>query len=151
MSKLLDAENQRRLEYARTAASRHSRFGTTITVTLNQAKLRKKEDEAESAQAGPSSQTIVSHRQAAINRDSGTILDMKKKNKAKKMNKVEELGLEDNLSQDAKIALRDLARTFLEACFNSEAFSNKIMIVLELDLHPSFPCLTSERYQVGEA
>ena len=124
-------------------------------MTLNQAKLRKKEDEAESAQAGPSSQTIVSHRQAAINRDSGTILDMKKKNKAKKMNKVDELGLEDNLSQDAKSALRDLARTFLEACFNSEPFSNKNMIVLELNLHSAFLAsllkdIKSERPKITE-
>lgn len=66
------------------------------------------------------SQSIVSHKQQALNKDAGSILDMKKKSKAKRTNKVDELGLEDNLTQDAKNALRGFARTFIETCFNGK-------------------------------
>ena len=65
-----------------------------------------------------SSQKLVLHRQEAITKESGSILDLKKRKQHKKVNKVDELGMEDNLNRDAKVILQNFARTFVEVCFN---------------------------------
>ncbi|KAH8112797.1 timeless-domain-containing protein [Phellopilus nigrolimitatus] len=104
LSKLLETENKVKLENARRASSRHSRFGTTISVSLNPAKMRSKKDgDAEtSSSANAPSQAYILHHQQALNEDAGSILDMKKKKQYKKTNKVDELGVTDNLDYDAK-------------------------------------------------
>ena len=62
------------------------------------------------------------HRQTALTKDAGTALDMAraKKHKAPKKSKVDELGRNDNFSLDARVVLQNLARSFIEDCFNRE-------------------------------
>ncbi|TBU40199.1 timeless-domain-containing protein [Dichomitus squalens] len=118
---LLAAEDQRRREFARKANTRHSRFGTTISVTVNPKKTASAPPDAGAdTQAGPSSRSYVLHRQAALTTDSGAALDMAraKKHKAPKGKKVDELGRDDNLSLDARMVLQNFARSFVESCFN---------------------------------
>ncbi|KAI5121938.1 hypothetical protein M0805_000267 [Coniferiporia weirii] len=121
LSQLLAAENKLKIENARRASSRHSRFGTTISVSLKPSKARTNKDgEVEPpSNGGTSSQTVVLHRQQALNKDAGSILDIKKRKQFKKINKVDELGLEDNLDSGARNILRSTAKTFVEACFNT--------------------------------
>ncbi|OCB87291.1 timeless-domain-containing protein [Sanghuangporus baumii] len=121
LSQLLAAENKLKLEYARKASSRHSRFGTTISITRNPPKVGLASgDNGDSASANdPSGQKLVLHRQQALKEDPGSILDIRKKKQYKKTNKVDELGLQDNLDGDAKNTLQGLARTFIEVCFNT--------------------------------
>ena len=116
---MLEEENKARLEYARNASSRHSRFGTTISVRLNPnaKKAGTREESAVTPNQGIESRPYVLHHQQALNKGSG-ILDMKKKAMFKKSNKVDEISREDNLSQEAKTVLRNVARTFIETCFN---------------------------------
>ncbi|KAH9931521.1 timeless protein-domain-containing protein [Fomitopsis serialis] len=123
LRRLLAVEDQRRRDFRRNATSRHSRFGTTLSVKLNPKKSQAKavDEEAPQADAEPAgaSQTLVLHHQQALNRDSGSIVDQLKKQRKQKSKKVDELAREDNLSVDAKLLLQNLARTFIEACFNS--------------------------------
>ncbi|EIN14680.1 timeless-domain-containing protein [Punctularia strigosozonata HHB-11173 SS5] len=115
LSRLLLIEDQRRRDYARNAASRHSRFGTTISVKLNPKKA------AQDA-AAPSStdQAFVLHRQQAITKESGAVLDMAaaKRNKTTKGKKIDELAREDNLNLEARDVLKQVAENFVEAGFN---------------------------------
>ncbi|CDO77442.1 hypothetical protein BN946_scf184857.g49 [Trametes cinnabarina] len=126
LQSLLAIENQRRREIARKATSRHSRFGTTISVMLNPKKAKTPADEGPiqevanlDADAGPS-RAYVLHKQQALNKDSGSALDMisVKKHRATRGKKVDELGRDDNLSLDARVILQNLARSFIESCFN---------------------------------
>jgi len=129
LQRLLAAEDKQKRDLARYAASRHSRFGTTLTVQLNK-KTQAPRDDAEPTSAEPqasaSSRPLVLHRQTAISKESGDILDIAKRGKGKKPNKIDELAREDNLSTEAKIVLQGFAREFVEACFNRS--------------HPSFRC-----------
>lgn len=43
---------------------------------------------------------------------------MKKRQRAKKVNKVDEFGIGYNLSLEAKIVLQNLATEFVQSCFN---------------------------------
>ncbi|KAI0657606.1 timeless-domain-containing protein [Cubamyces menziesii] len=124
LQSLLAVEDQRKRELARKATSRHSRFGTTISVMLNPKKAKNPVEEnpapeVASVDAGPS-RTYVLHKQQALNKDSGSALDMiaAKKHRATKGKKVDELGRDDNLSLDARVILQNLARSFIESCFN---------------------------------
>lgn len=74
---------------------------------------------ADSGEAG-SSRSYVLHKQQALNKDSGSALDMiaAKKHRATKGKKVDELGRDDNLSLDARVILQNLARSFIESSFN---------------------------------
>ncbi|OSD01035.1 timeless-domain-containing protein [Trametes coccinea BRFM310] len=126
LQSLLAVEDQRKREFARKATSRHSRFGTTISVMLNSKKGKPSGDEGPvqetpnpDADAGPS-RAYVLHKQQALNKDSGSALDMisAKKHRASRGKKVDELGRDDNLSLDARVILQDLARSFIESCFN---------------------------------
>ena len=121
LASLLAAEDQRRREFARKANTRHSRFGTTIAVTVKPGKAKPGQpDNGGGAEPGPSSRSYVLHRQAALTTDSGAALDMAraKKHKAPKGKKVDELGREDNLTIDARVILQNFARSFIENCFN---------------------------------
>ncbi|KAH9903300.1 timeless-domain-containing protein [Cubamyces lactineus] len=124
LQSLLAVEDQRKRELARKATSRHSRFGTTISVVLNPKKAKNQAEGnpapgADSGEAG-SSRSYVLHKQQALNKDSGSALDMiaAKKHRATKGKKVDELGRDDNLSLDARVILQNLARSFIESSFN---------------------------------
>lgn len=116
---------------ARKASSRHSRFGTTISVKLNP---NKKPAPAptddlfgdvppEPASTPSSSQAFILHRQAALTQSSGSILDFKKKSKSTSAKRVDELGTmeEDSLGIDARGVLRRFASEVLTGCFNRES------------------------------
>lgn len=47
-------------------------------------------------------------------------MDMTKRQKSKKVNKVDDLGITDNLSLEARLALQNLATEFVESCYNRE-------------------------------
>ena len=130
LASLLAIEDQRKREFARHANSRHSRFGTTIAVTLNPKHKAAQQDPAEghnvevtqdTAEAGPS-QAFVLHRQQAIVREAGDMLDKlrTKRPERRRVNKVDEVAIAggDNLSVEARQILQGLAQSFLEACFN---------------------------------
>ncbi|EJD01845.1 timeless-domain-containing protein [Fomitiporia mediterranea MF3/22] len=121
LSELLAAENKLKLENSRKASSRHSRFGTTISVIRNPNKAQQINGDTTSAPIPSDASTpkVVLHRQQALNQETGNILDMKKRRQYKKTNKVDELGLQDYLDQEAKTILQGLARTFVEVCFNT--------------------------------
>ncbi|OCH87501.1 timeless-domain-containing protein [Obba rivulosa] len=121
LQRLLAVEDQRRRDFTRKATSRHSRFGTTISVKLNHKKAPAEgEGDASTAAAEDGSRSLVLHRQQAIKSEVGGLLDMSaaKRQAALKGKKLDELGREDNLSLDARQILQNLARTFIEACFN---------------------------------
>ncbi|EPT01958.1 hypothetical protein FOMPIDRAFT_1036026 [Fomitopsis schrenkii] len=135
---LLAVEDQRRRDFRRSTATRHSRFGTTLTVTLNPKKGKAKDKDgdqaaqAEPTQAEPSSQTLVLHRQQALSKDSGSIIDLLKRHKKQKGKKLDELGREDNLSVEAKLILQNLTRAFIEGCFNRPADAWSFGLVAEV-------------------
>ncbi|KAF4603011.1 Topoisomerase 1-associated factor 1 [Pleurotus pulmonarius] len=118
LHRLLAAEAQNRKAVARMASSRHSRFGTTIAVKLNPNKKRQVDGEAPAPPVEPSTRSIVLHRQQALTHDSGSIMDMVKKQKFRKGKTVDALTREDNLSVEAKNILKSLAKDFIEGCFN---------------------------------
>ncbi|KAA1474618.1 timeless-domain-containing protein [Dentipellis sp. KUC8613] len=130
LHQLLAIEDGRRRDFARYAPSRHSRFGTTISVKLNPKKIKdpyKDDSKGDNPAPAPapaasssssSSQAFVLHRQQALNQEPGTILDLLKRQKGQKGKKVDELGREDNLSTDARTVLQGVARGFIESCFN---------------------------------
>ena len=70
------------------------------------------------ASSSSSSQPLVLHRQQALNKEAGTIIDLVKRQKTQKGKKIDDLGRDDNLSTGAKTVLQGLARTFIESCFN---------------------------------
>ncbi|KAG6332144.1 hypothetical protein ID866_6944 [Astraeus odoratus] len=123
LQRLLAAEDKQKRDLARHASSRHSRFGTTLTVQLNPRKRtgddrNNTESAPQDTQGSVSSRPLVLHRQAAISKESGNVLDITKRHKWKKANKVDELAREDNLAMEAKMVLQGFAREFVESCFN---------------------------------
>ncbi|KAI5989865.1 timeless protein-domain-containing protein [Pisolithus marmoratus] len=119
LRRLLAAEDRQKKDAARYASSRHSQFGTTLTVQLNpKKKPRDAQDVSEESQGSASTRPLVLHRQAAISKQSGDVLDIAKRNKWKKTNKVDELTRDDNLSIEARMVLQGFAREFVESCFN---------------------------------
>jgi len=124
---LLAVEDRNRLAIARKATSRHSRFGTTIAVKLNPNKPRASGGEGGTPEQASlldshSSRPFVLHRQQALNADSGSIMDMTKRKRTRKVNKVDDLATNDNLSLEARQTLQNLASEFIEACFNRKCF-----------------------------
>ena len=123
LASLLAIEDQRKREFARHANSRHSRFGTTIAVTINPKKAKPPASEGNSVpdepEAGPS-RAFVLHRQQALTKQPGDALDMTRAKKPRKPpgKKVDELTRDDNLSVDSRQVLQNLARAFIENCFN---------------------------------
>ncbi|KAG2128288.1 timeless protein-domain-containing protein [Suillus clintonianus] len=124
LHRLLVAEDKKKKDLARNASSRHSRFGTTVSVQLKPSKRSAApdadtEDRNDSAHgSGHGSRPLVLHRQAAITRESGSVLDFAKRSKARKSNKIDELAREDNLSIEAKIVLQGFARESVDSSFN---------------------------------
>lgn len=111
-------EGQRKLEWARNATSRHSRFGTTITVTKN-LKLQKAPEEPSNAKDEPlPPKPYVLHRQKAITTETGEMFDVEKKKRTKKGKTIDALAREDTLSLDSRKILQDLAKNFLKSCFS---------------------------------
>ena len=111
-------EGQRKLEWARNATSRHSRFGTTITVTKN-IKPHKPPGEPTNAndEATPPKPYVL-HRQKALTTETGEMFDVEKKKRAKKGKTIDALSREDTLSLDSRRVLQDLAKNFVKSCFS---------------------------------
>ncbi|KAH8980680.1 timeless-domain-containing protein [Lactarius akahatsu] len=133
LRQLLTLEDKRRRDFARNAPSRHSRFGTTISVRLNPKKtsttgssatpqgeagdpVAPDDDPATSSQSQP----LVLHRQQALSQHSaaGAVIDLSKRQLKQKGKKEDEVSRRDDLSPEARTVLRGLARTFIESCFN---------------------------------
>ncbi|KZV75695.1 timeless-domain-containing protein [Peniophora sp. CONT] len=119
LQQLLNIEEKRRRDFNRGAPTRHSRFGTTISVTLNPKKqVRPRADgEDEPAPAAGPSRNLVMHRQSAIGKDVGVMIDMGKKIKKSKT-KADELFREQHLSLESRKILQSFAQGFIESCFN---------------------------------
>jgi replication fork protection complex subunit Tof1/Swi1 len=65
-----------------------------------------------------SSQPLVLHRQQALSKDAGTMIDLTKRQNKQKSKKEDEVARNDHLTPEARTVLRGLARTFVESCFN---------------------------------
>ncbi|KAI9452046.1 timeless-domain-containing protein [Lactarius psammicola] len=134
LRQLLTLEDKRRKDFARNAPSRHSRFGTTISVRLNPNKMTTTGGSAppqgeagdpvapdDPATSSQQSQPLVLHRQQALNQHSaaaGAVIDLAKRQHKQKGKKEDEVSRRDDLSPEARTVLRGLARTFVESCFN---------------------------------
>ncbi|KDN42043.1 hypothetical protein RSAG8_07088, partial [Rhizoctonia solani AG-8 WAC10335] len=97
---LLDQEKRQNQMAKRGAPTRHSRFGTTITLKTNK-------------------ELYVLHRQEAITADPSEIIDGVKKKRAKKAVRVDEVGVFNSLNSEALGALAMFAGKFVESCFNT--------------------------------
>ncbi|KDR76874.1 hypothetical protein GALMADRAFT_245966 [Galerina marginata CBS 339.88] len=121
LQRLLALEDRTRRDLARKATSRHSRFGTTISVKLNPNKRPPPTDDSNAADPQPaasSSRAFVLHRQQGIHGEAGSIMDMTKRQKNKKITKLDDLGIQDNLSMEARVILQNLADEFVGSCYN---------------------------------
>ncbi|KAG6872642.1 hypothetical protein C0995_008073 [Termitomyces sp. Mi166 len=147
LQRLLAVEERTRRELARKTNSRHSRFGTTIAVKLNPNKKARPAvendngNEADSEVAPSSSRSFILHRQQAISSESGSIMDITKRQMTKKGNKVDEMAREDHLSVEARVVLQHLAIEFTEACFNRKFTS--LDVFHPPHLHPVSPAFLS--------
>jgi replication fork protection complex subunit Tof1/Swi1 len=68
--------------------------------------------------ASTSSQPLVLHRQQALSKDAGAVIDLTKRQNKQKGKKEDEVARNDHLTPEARTVLRGLARTFIESCFN---------------------------------
>ncbi|RXW22765.1 hypothetical protein EST38_g3081 [Candolleomyces aberdarensis] len=126
LQRLLALEDRNRRDAQRKASSRHSRFGTTIQVRLNPSKSSSTpanagvggSNEAGDPSRQSTSRSVVLHRQQAIHAETGSIMDITKRQKAKKATTIDPLTHDYNLSVDARVVLQKLAIDFLEGCFN---------------------------------
>ncbi|KAI9507117.1 timeless-domain-containing protein [Russula earlei] len=129
LRQLLTVEDRRRRDFARNAPSRHSRFGTTISVRLNPKKVSSSSITSAApseANAGipispdqPSCQPLVLHRQQALSQEPGAVIDLVKRHNKQKGKKEDEVARSDNLTPEARTVLRGVARTFIVSCFNT--------------------------------
>ncbi|KIY53837.1 timeless-domain-containing protein, partial [Fistulina hepatica ATCC 64428] len=122
LKRLMDTEKLIRQNVARRQATRHSRFGTTIAVKLNKKNIPSPEVEVatdpDKPKRNPPNDHFVLHSQQALKQDTSSIMDLTRKQRAKKVNTVDSLAREDNLSLESKLLLQNLAVEFLVACFN---------------------------------
>ncbi|ODO06093.1 topoisomerase 1-associated factor 1 [Cryptococcus wingfieldii CBS 7118] len=100
LAKLLDGEKKQKAMSSKSGYTRHSRFGTTITVKTAE-------------------QRVVLHKQNAVVQDAGKILDAVKKGKKAPPKKMDELTQYITLSVEAMIVLQNFCRAFLETAFNT--------------------------------
>ncbi|KAK4685899.1 replication fork protection complex subunit TIMELESS/Tof1/Swi1, partial [Tremellales sp. Uapishka_1] len=116
LKKLLDLETRKKTLHSRSSTSRHSRFGTTVSV-----------------KAG--NQKVILHKQNAIKIETGKILDDFKRKRMGKVKKVvsafsllqldgihasqDELAQPVDLSPEAMKVLQGLGKTFILSCFNT--------------------------------
>ncbi|KAL7415832.1 timeless protein-domain-containing protein [Mrakia frigida] len=104
LSSLLETEDLKHQALARNSSSRHSRFGTTVSVHT----------------AGNHSKKVVIHRSGAITGDAGELMDLGKKRGPKgKTRKNDELSQPILLVPEAMKILQDFAHEFLEFAFNN--------------------------------
>ncbi|ODO09506.1 topoisomerase 1-associated factor 1 [Cryptococcus amylolentus CBS 6273] len=100
LAKLLDGEKKQKAMSSKSGYTRHSRFGTTITVKTTE-------------------QRVVLHKQNAVVQDAGKILDAVKKGKKAPPKKMDELTQYFTLSVEAMVVLQNFCRAFLETAFNT--------------------------------
>ncbi|KAE8543703.1 topoisomerase 1-associated factor 1 [Cryptococcus gattii VGV] len=100
LAKLLEKEKKQKALNSRVGSTRHSRFGTTITVKTAE-------------------QRVVLHRQTAIIENPGKILDMTKKKKAVAAKSMDDLTVYVNLGSDAMVVLQSFSKSFLEISYNT--------------------------------
>ncbi|KAF9644412.1 timeless-domain-containing protein [Thelephora ganbajun] len=118
LNRLLSVEGQRKLEWARNATSRHSRFGTTITVTKNAKPHKPTSEPSDTKDEALPPRPYVLHRQKAITAETGEMFDVEKKQRTKKGKKIDALAREDTLSLDSRKILQGLAKNFVKSCFS---------------------------------
>ena len=101
--RLLETEERsKREERKKWTPSRHSRFGTTITI-------KSKENNEEN---------VVLHKQAAVGKSAVEVLDRGKKTLTKRAKMSDALGSTVTLTMEAKIVLQGVAREFIISSFN---------------------------------
>lgn len=76
---------------------------------------------------------------------------MKKRQRAKKVIKVDEFGIGDSLSLEAKVVLQNLATEFVQSCFNRKTvFSTQTLIdFFSGSLLKSLPFESFKGYSIG--
>ncbi|KAG8920724.1 Topoisomerase 1-associated factor 1 [Tulasnella sp. 418] len=99
LKNLLDVEAKSKREDRKHSSSRHSRFGTTITVKSG-------------------NEQFIMHSQQALTADTTSVMDMAKKKVTKRVKKLDELGGNSFLNVDALISLQTFAKGFITNCFN---------------------------------
>ncbi len=107
---LLESEDAARRAKERNGASRHSRFGTTITVRAGGA----------GAGAGARGPQYILHKQAAVRQSAGAILDTQKRARISGVKRAEgraEAG-SGELGVEAMRELKAFAARFVDGCFN---------------------------------
>ncbi|CAE6409911.1 unnamed protein product [Rhizoctonia solani] len=114
---LLDQEKRQRQMAKRGAPTRHSRFGTTIT--LKTVRIFFSNVYEQVLIGAQNKELYVLHRQEAITADPSEMIDGVKKKRAKKAVRVNEVGVFNSLSSDALGALAMFAGKFVESCFNT--------------------------------
>ncbi|KAJ3795140.1 timeless protein-domain-containing protein [Lentinula aff. detonsa] len=125
LQRLLAQEERSKRQTLRQAPTRHSRFGTTISVKLNPNKKQAQvtgtnvADATGSSEHSKQSHMFVIHRQEGITGETGALWDKSKRQKAWKGHKVDELASHETLSVEARRVLQEFASEFLEECFNS--------------------------------
>lgn len=108
LSQLLQAETIRKRLETRKGATRHSRFGTTLTIENGKDR-------------------VVLHRQAAVataHVNPGGLMDVGRKGKSKKAKRENDLAPAADYRPDAMNMLQAVALTFLESAFNRECTSH---------------------------
>lgn len=132
LTKLLDAEKRQKSLHSRTGMSRHSRFGTTVAVRAVSC-ARRMNGRLEADEVGRPENSIAQaechHRQSGQDtrcseaqtsrkaEEGGEFIDSAKAFVL--ADDKDELGRVINLSPDAMRVLQDLAKSFIQSCFNS--------------------------------
>jgi replication fork protection complex subunit Tof1/Swi1 len=103
LARLLETEVRSKLEERRKwTSSRHSRFGTTITM---KSKVNNEDK-------------VILHKQAAVGKSAVEALDRGKKTLTKRTKMSDALGSTAILTVEAKTVLQGVARDFIISCFN---------------------------------
>lgn len=100
LTRALEAEQAASRKNTRHANSRHNRFGTTVAVRRHNA-------------------SFIIHKQAAITRDPGELLDASKKATRRKAMKTDEAY--EALTYETSNVMKSFCNTFIESCFNRES------------------------------
>jgi replication fork protection complex subunit Tof1/Swi1 len=100
LTKALEAEQAEARKNSRHANTRHNRFGTTVAIRQHNA-------------------SFIIHKQSAITRDPGELLDASKKATRRKAMKTDETY--EALTYEAVNVMKKFCNTFIESCFNRES------------------------------
>jgi replication fork protection complex subunit Tof1/Swi1 len=109
LTKALEAEQAEVRKNSRHANTRHNRFGTTVSIRQHNA-------------------SFIIHKQSAITRDPGELLDASKKATRRKAMKTDETY--EALTYEAANVMKKFCNTFIESCFNRELFPSLLRRVL---------------------